>query len=243
MTVEPIAWDGDRLRLLDQTRLPVEEVWLELTNHHEVAEAISSVRVRGAPAIGVAGAYGIALAALSSAGSDLDGLIAELRSAADQLIATRPTGANLSWAVKRTLAAAQAAAGLEEARRAALNEALRIQREDIEGNRALGQHGLALVPEHATVLTHCNAGALATGGYGTALGIVLTSSQFILYTSIDHPCETSAYATGMPHENGYGRFASDGRQRLSRSRDALRALLQSPPNHTCAWSIAARGVD
>ena len=172
MTVEPIAWDGDRLRLLDQTRLPVEEVWLELTNHHEVAEAITSMRVRGAPAIGVAGAYGIALAALSSAASDLDALIADLRSAAGQLIATRPTGANLSWAVKRTLAAAQAAGGLEEARRAALNEALLIQREDIEGNRALGQHGLELVPERATVLTHCNAGALATAGYGTALGIV-----------------------------------------------------------------------
>ncbi len=172
MTIEPIAWDGDRLRLLDQTLLPVEEAWLELTNHNEVVEAINSMRVRGAPAIGVAGAYGIALAALSSAGSDLDALLTDLRSAADQLIATRPTGVNLAWAVERTLAAAQAAGGLEEARQVALNEALRIQREDIDGNKALGQHGLELVPERATVLTHCNAGALATAGYGTALGVV-----------------------------------------------------------------------
>ena len=111
MTIEPIAWDSDRLHLLDQTRLPIEEVWLELTDHHGVAEAISSMRVRGAPAIGVAAAYGIALAALSSAGPDLDGLIADLRSAADQLIATRPTGANLSWAVERALAEARAAGG------------------------------------------------------------------------------------------------------------------------------------
>ncbi len=186
MSIEPIAWADGRLRLLDQTRLPNEEVWLELTDHLQVVEAISSMRVRGAPAIGVAGAYGLALAALASQAEDANELLAELRTAANELIATRPTGANLSWAVQRTLAAAAAAANTGgptadtkaateaalAATRAALNEAQLIQHEDIEGNRALGRHALELVPDNATFLTHCNAGALATAGYGTALGVV-----------------------------------------------------------------------
>ena len=177
MSIEPLAWEGGRLRLLDQTELPNDEVWLELTNHTQVAEAINSMRVRGAPAIGVAGAFGLALAALSSEAADCDALLQELRSAADALIATRPTGANLSWAVKRTLAAAEDASDIESARTNALREAKAIQREDIEGNKALGRHALELVPERATFLTHCNAGALATAGYGTALGIVRAAAE------------------------------------------------------------------
>ena len=177
MSIEPLAWEGGRLRLLDQTELPNDEVWLELTDHTQVAEAINSMRVRGAPAIGVAGAFGLALAALASEAPDCDALRRELRTTADALIATRPTGANLSWAVKRTLAAAEDASDIESARTSVLREAKAIQREDIEGNRALGRHALELVPEHATFLTHCNAGALATAGYGTALGIVRAAAE------------------------------------------------------------------
>ena len=184
MSIEPLAWQGGHLRLLDQTKLPNDEVWLELTDHTQVAEAISSMRVRGAPAIGVAGAFGLALAALASEASDYETLLRELHAAAEELIATRPTGANLSWAIKRTLAAAEDANDIESARTNVLREAKAIQREDIEGNRALGQHALELVPERATFLTHCNAGALATAGYGTALGIVRAAAEAGKHVSV-----------------------------------------------------------
>ena len=177
MSIEPLAWEAGHLRLLDQTKLPNDEVWLELTDHKQVAEAINSMRVRGAPAIGVAGAFGLALAALASEASEFETFLRDLRTAAEELIATRPTGANLGWAVKRTLAAAEDANDIESARTSVLREAKAIQREDIEGNRALGRHALELVPERATFLTHCNAGALATAGYGTALGIVRAAAD------------------------------------------------------------------
>jgi len=163
MTLTPINWSGGRLRLLDQTRLPAEEVWLELDSPDQVAEAIRSMRVRGAPAIGVAAAYGLALAA--SAGLDL-------RAAARELAATRPTAVNLSWALQRCLSAAEAVSSAEAARRAVLAEAQRIQREGLAAEQRLSRLGAALVPHGAKVLTHCNTGALATGGYGTALGVV-----------------------------------------------------------------------
>ncbi len=168
----PIEWSDGRLRLLDQTRLPEEEVWLALADHRDVAEAIRSMRVRGAPAIGVAAAYGLALAAQVSAASDRDELLAELRAATEELAATRPTAVNLSWALRRTLVAAEVAPDAEAMRRAVLDEAQRIQREDVEANRQLGRLGAELLPQTATVLTHCNTGALATAGYGTALGVV-----------------------------------------------------------------------
>ncbi|MCI0777289.1 MAG: S-methyl-5-thioribose-1-phosphate isomerase [Chloroflexi bacterium] len=177
MSIEPLAWEAGHLRLLDQTKLPNDEVWLELTDHKQVAEAINSMRVRGAPAIGVAGAFGLALAAVANDASDYETFLRDLRTAAEELIATRPTGANLGWAVKRTLAAAEDANDIESARTSVLREAKAIQREDIEGNRALGRHALELVPERATFLTHCNAGALATAGYGTALGIVRAAAD------------------------------------------------------------------
>ena len=172
VSMTPIAWSGGHLRLLDQTRLPQEEVWLALTDHRQVAEAIRSMRVRGAPAIGVAAAYGLALAATAGSGSDRDELLAELRTAAGELAATRPTAVNLSWALERVLTAAQAASDTEAIRDVALAEAQRIQREDVEANQRLGRLGAELVPDGATILTHCNTGALATAGYGTALGVV-----------------------------------------------------------------------
>ncbi|MEX0785842.1 MAG: S-methyl-5-thioribose-1-phosphate isomerase [Dehalococcoidia bacterium] len=172
MSIEPIAWSDGSLRLLDQTRLPREEVWLTPSDYHDVAQAIRVLSVRGAPAIGVAAAYGLVLAAAASPATTLDGLLSDLRTAAGELAATRPTAVNLSWALKRTLAVAEAADSVDRARAAVLEEAQRIQREDIEGNRRLGRFGAELLPEQATVLTHCNAGALATAGYGTALGVV-----------------------------------------------------------------------
>ena len=172
MSVEPIAWSDGQLRLLDQTLLPQEEVWLTLTDHRQVAEAIRSMRVRGAPAIGVAAAYGLALAALARHADDHDALLGDVRAAAQELASTRPTAVNLSWALERVLTVAEHTSNIDELRDAVLAEAQRIRSEDIEANRRLGRLGAELVPENATILTHCNAGALATAGYGTALGVV-----------------------------------------------------------------------
>ena len=141
------------LFLLDQRLLPREEKWVECNTPSEVAEAIRTMVVRGAPAIGVAAAFGMALAAMQGA---------DLQKAADELKQARPTAVNLAWAVDRML----------HAQGDLVEEAERINREDIEANMRLGRFGAELLGERATVLTHCNAGALATAGYGTALGVI-----------------------------------------------------------------------
>jgi methylthioribose-1-phosphate isomerase len=170
--IEPITWANNHLRLLDQTRLPAEEVWLELDDEHAVAAAIKEMRVRGAPAIGVAAAYGVALAARRIAAGDMPFFLAHLDGAIALLGATRPTAVNLFWALERMRKVARACVTPDEARARLLAEALAIQTEDVAANRALGRLGAALIPDGATVLTHCNAGALATAGYGTALGVI-----------------------------------------------------------------------
>ena len=171
-----LEWRGEALTILDQTRLPLEEVWLELRTPEEVAEAIRSMRVRGAPLLGAVAAYGLALAALRSGAEDPQALLSDLKKAAELIRATRPTAVNLFWAVNRVLSRAEEAAAsgqdVEGVRLAVVEEANRIAEEDVALNKRIGQHGQALVPDRATVLTHCNAGALATVGYGTALGVV-----------------------------------------------------------------------
>jgi len=168
----PIAWSEGQLRLLDQTLLPGDDVWLTIHDHRELADAIRSVRIRGAPAIGVAAAYGLALVVQASEAKTRAELLGELRTAAAELRSTRPTAVNLSWALDRVLTVAERSADIASTREAVLAEAQRIEREDIEGNQRLGRLGAALLPDEVTILTHCNAGALATAGYGTALGIV-----------------------------------------------------------------------
>ena len=168
-----LEWKGSYLLILDQSRLPTEEVWLEVRDPEGVAEAIRSMKVRGAPLLGVVAAYGLALAALRSEARTKEDFISDLRRAADIIKATRPTAVNLFWALERVLRAVEGAEGdVEALRRAVVEEAQRIAREDEELNRRIGLHGQALVGEEATVLTHCNAGALATAGYGTALGVI-----------------------------------------------------------------------
>jgi methylthioribose-1-phosphate isomerase len=176
-TIETIAWAEGKLRILDQTRLPREETYLELADYRQVAEAIGSLRVRGAPAIGVAAAYGLALAARADTSSRKEDLLRELRRAADALSATRPTAVNLSWALARALAAAERAPDVPAARDAILEEAQRIQEEDVEANRRIGRFGAELLPGDGSVLTHCNTGSLATAGRGTALGVVRTAHE------------------------------------------------------------------
>ena len=158
--MDAIRWKGNALSLLDQTRLPVEEVWLDYTDYRPVAVAIRTMVVRGAPAIGVTAAYAYCLAAL--AGEDLD-------QARTVLAASRPTAVNLFWALDRMARRAAACGGDPQA---LIAEAVAIHAEDVDMCKAIGLHGAAVVPEHARILTHCNAGALATGGYGTALGVI-----------------------------------------------------------------------
>jgi len=152
VSVEPIRWRGDHLELLNQLLLPRSVEYVRCNTAHEVAESIKSMVVRGAPAIGVAAAFGLALAKMR--GDDLQFAAIELRSA-------RPTAVNLAWAVDRMLRAG-----------CTVEEAEAIFREDVEANRRIGYFGAALLGKSSTVLTHCNAGALATAGYGTALGVV-----------------------------------------------------------------------
>ena len=168
--MDAIRWEGNTLYLLDQTRLPVQEDWIAYTDFRAVAKAITDMVVRGAPAIGVTAAYAYCLAAL------------ELRSAPDfsaameeaerVLAASRPTAVNLFWALRRMAGCLKANGGIPEAIDALIREAKAIHQEDVAMNHALGDFGAAVVPHHAHILTHCNAGSLATGGYGTVLGVV-----------------------------------------------------------------------
>ncbi len=172
--IAPVRWETDRLILVDQTVLPEHEIERDYRSWQEVGAAIRTLVVRGAPAIGVAAAFGVVLAARASHAATFDGLLADLETAIKGLAATRPTAVNLFWALDRMRQAAVAsrALPLDAMRARLLAEAQAIRDEDIAANRAMGAHGAALVPPNARILTHCNAGALATAGYGTALGVV-----------------------------------------------------------------------
>ncbi len=169
--VETIAWQDDCVVLIDQRRLPAETVYLTCRDYREVAEAIRSMAIRGAPAIGVAAAMGVALGMLRAEPPDLD---ARFEAVCDTLARTRPTAVNLFWAIERMkrVYATLRDRPVAEIREALRAEAQQIKREDIEVNQAIGRNGSELIPDGRAVLTHCNAGALATAGYGTALGVI-----------------------------------------------------------------------
>jgi len=154
--VKAFLWKGDKLLLLDQRKLPKEEVWLELKDYREVAKAIKEMAVRGAPAIGCVAAYGFVLGVKK--GEEVGKVYESLKS-------TRPTAYNLFWALDRMLKAYREGRDPEE-------EAKAIEREDYEANKKMGEFGERLIPDKARVLTHCNTGALATAGWGTALGVI-----------------------------------------------------------------------
>ena len=178
-SIEPVRWAHDRLELIDQTLLPLREVVRQYTRWEDVADAIRTLVVRGAPAIGVAAAFGVALAARQSHAATSDALVADLETAIKGLGATRPTAVNLFWALERMRRTAFALAGQapDATRARLLVEAEAIRTEDIAANRAMGAYGATLVPSHARILTHCNAGALATAGYGTALGVIRAAHE------------------------------------------------------------------
>ena len=175
-----IEWTSDGVRMIDQTLLPGEEVYRTCRSYQEVAEAIRSMVIRGAPAIGVAAAMGVALGINNSSAQSVEELRSDFETIADTISKTRPTAVNLFWAVKRmreTFENTLAGAGSEpekitRTRARLVEEAQGVLAEDIAVNQAMGRHGEALLQDSSTVLTHCNAGALATGGYGTALGVI-----------------------------------------------------------------------
>lgn len=175
--MDAIRWQGNSLALLDQTRLPVEEVWNTYTDYRKVADAIRRLVVRGAPAIGVAAAYALCLAAMEYKGQNPEEFQKSMAAASAELAASRPTAVNLFWALDRMGLALGAAGCGAEALPILIREAEAIHREDVAMNRAIGAAGAAIVPHGARILTHCNAGALATGGYGTALGVIRAAHE------------------------------------------------------------------
>ncbi len=168
----PMRWEGPGLRLLDQTRLPVEEVWIDCETPELVADAIRCLAVRGAPAIGVAAAYGLVLGLRTV--SDPEDLAERFAAVSSLLGSTRPTAVNLRWALERgrRVFEENAARGPEGATSALLDWARELHAEDVRANLCIGDHGAALFAPGTRVLTHCNTGSLATAGYGTALGVI-----------------------------------------------------------------------
>lgn len=173
----PVKWNDEGVEMLDQRLLPTEEKWLMLKTYNDVADGIRDMVVRGAPAIGVSAAYGIALGAKQFVGTNIDDLEDELDYICDVIGKTRPTAVNLFWAIdrmKRTFQKAKAEGkSVSETKQILLDDAKAIHEEDIESQRLIAQFGGELIEDNSTVLTHCNAGALATGGvWGTALGVI-----------------------------------------------------------------------
>jgi len=223
-----IEWRDDHVEMIDQTRLPGELVILDVRTAEELAEAIRSLRVRGAPAIGVAAAYGVVLGAQQSRAGDPGTFLKDVERIIAGLRSTRPTAVNLSWALDRLAGVArrQGREPPEKICRALLEEALRLHREDAELCLRIGRNGHPLVPDGARVLTHCNAGRLATGGIGTALGVLYTAhhqgKRLTVYADETRPLLQGARLTawelsraGIPVtllcDNAAGRLMTEGR--------------------------------
>ncbi|MCL4245893.1 MAG: S-methyl-5-thioribose-1-phosphate isomerase, partial [Candidatus Dadabacteria bacterium] len=173
-----IEWKDDCVVMIDQTRLPDEEVYIECLTYEDVADAIKRMVIRGAPAIGVAAAMGVALGAQGIETSDRDLFESRLKEISEVLLATRPTAVNLAWAVKRMGRLVEGDVGsVAELKARLVEEAARVLDEDVRTCMDIGKWGAGLIEEGSTVMTHCNAGALATGGYGTALGVIRAARE------------------------------------------------------------------
>ncbi len=173
----PIEWLGDRLRILDQTRLPREEAYVELSHYQAIASAITELKIRGAPAIGVVAAYGMALGALKIEAKSRGEFLEKLQGIGHTLAATRPTARNLFQAIDRMEQVAVTGKDIELTKKALVNEAIKIHSEEAEATIKLSQLGAGLIQDGFTILTHCNTGALATAGYGTALGVIKQAGE------------------------------------------------------------------
>ena len=208
-----VDWKNGHVVMVDQRKLPTQEIYVELRTAREVARAIEKMVIRGAPAIGVAAAMGLALGASKSKANGTAALATEFYKLCDMMAETRPTAVNLFWAIdrmKRVFSeSARAGQSPDEIREVLLAEAQHVHDEDIASCRAMGEHGAAVLPDEGRVLTHCNAGALATGGYGTALGVI--------------------------------RAAVEGGKRIAVYADETRPFLQGA--RLTAWELLRDGID
>lgn len=177
--IKPVEWKNNKVLLIDQTKIPSSFELVEVRTYEEMAVAIKDMIVRGAPAIGISGAFGVALGAIEHANLLKETFIQKLSEISEILNATRPTAVNLKWALDRQNEIIEANKDKEnsEITELLINNAIKILEDDINSNKKMGDFGAAVVPEGATILTHCNAGALATGGYGTALGVVRSAYE------------------------------------------------------------------
>ena len=173
----PIEWLGNRVKILDQTRLPQKEAYLELSCYQDIASAITELKIRGAPAIGVAGAYAIALGALEIRSSSRADFLRKLQPVSQTIAATRPTARNLFQAIDRMQQVAEAGKDVAEIKTTLVQEAIKIHSEEAEATRKLSQLGAELIKDGFTILTHCNTGPLATTGYGTAFGVIIQAKE------------------------------------------------------------------
>lgn len=179
MNFKTIEWKDNKVLMIDQRKLPLEEVYVECSDYQQVADAIKTMVIRGAPAIGVAAAMGVALGALGIDTKSYAPFAEKIHTICDRLQETRPTAVNLCWALKRMKQRLEQSRSLpiSEIKSCLTKEALRIADEDVEINRTMGRHGAPLIESGMTILTHCNAGALATAGYGTALGVLYAAHE------------------------------------------------------------------
>jgi len=177
MELRTVEWKDNSVIMIDQTKLPNELVFVKYTDYNDVALAIKKLVIRGAPAIGVSGAFGLALAALQSTAETIDGLLSDLHKAKKILFATRPTAVNLSWGLEQIMKIAEQGKTVSEIRDNVIAKAKEMAEEDISINKKMGKNGVELFQNNDTIMTHCNAGALATVAYGTALGVIRATNE------------------------------------------------------------------
>jgi len=177
MTLKTIEWKDDSVIMIDQTKLPNNLEFVTYTNYNQIADAIRNLVVRGAPAIGVSGAFGLALAVLESKATEKDQLINDLEHAKKILFETRPTAVNLAWGLEKIMSVANDAINVDEIRISVVETAKQMAEDDIQINMSMGKNGSKLFEDNDTIMTHCNAGALATVGYGTALGVIRATKE------------------------------------------------------------------
>jgi methylthioribose-1-phosphate isomerase len=176
-SLRTVEWKDNKVIMIDQTKLPNQLVFVKYDDYHQVADAIKTLVVRGAPAIGVSGAFGLALAALQSKATTKDQLISDLEFARKILFETRPTAVNLKWGLDKIMNVAHSGDSVEKIKYSIINEAKKMADEDIQINKTMGKYGSALFDNNDTIMTHCNAGALATVAYGTALGVIRATRE------------------------------------------------------------------
>ena len=177
MELRTVEWKNDSVVMIDQTKLPNELVFVKYTDYNDVADAIRTLVVRGAPAIGVSGAFGMALAALQSSSKTIEDLLSDLEKAKKILFETRPTAINLSWGLEKIMEIAKQGKTVSEIRDTVIAKAKQMAEEDIKINKTMGKNGAELFQDNDTIMTHCNAGALATVAYGTALGVIRATKE------------------------------------------------------------------